>query len=154
MSKSGLIMAAVALVLAIGGTVISPLCTPCIALLLGAGAGYLAGVFDKPVEKSAATKSGALAGLIGGVGAFLGQVGGSIINGVMVGPEGAEQLMRQLGVPAGGDIGPGYWVGLILSTICFGLINLGLMAGTGALGGMLWHQTNKKNLPPPAPQSQ
>ncbi|MEW6239311.1 MAG: hypothetical protein AB1564_00685 [Chloroflexota bacterium] len=153
MSKSGLIMAAIALVLAIGGTVVSPLCTPCLVLFLGAGAGYLAGVFDKPVEKSAATKSGALAGLIGGVGALLGQVGGSIINGVMVGPQGTAQLLRQMGLPStGGDTVSIYWISLILSTVCFGLLDLALMAGTGALGGMLWHQINNKNATPPAPQ--
>ncbi len=153
MSKSGLIMAVVAMVLAIGGTVISPLCTPCLVLFLGAGAGYLAGVFDKPVEKSAATKSGALAGLIGGVGALLGQAGGSVVNGIMVGPEGTAQLLRQMGLPsAGGDTASIYWVSLILSTVCLGLLDLALMAGTGALGGMLWHQINNKNTTTPAPQ--
>lgn len=99
MSKSGLIMAAIALVLAIGGTVVSPLCTPCLVLFLGAGAGYLAGIFDKPVEKSAATKSGALAGLIGGVGALLGQAGGSVINGIMVAPRARHNFCGNWGFP-------------------------------------------------------
>jgi hypothetical protein len=56
-----------------------------------------------------------------------------------------------LGLPAGGSgFGSAYWVGLIISTVCFGLLNLGLMAGTGALGGLLWNQFNKKSVPPPS----
>lgn len=48
MLKSGLIVGVVMIVLAIGSTLISPLCAPCVALLAGLGAGYLACVFDRP----------------------------------------------------------------------------------------------------------
>lgn len=154
MKKSGLILGLVALVVAVGGTVISPLCTPCLVLFVGAIAGYLAGVFDKPTEKASAVKSGALAGLLASIGAILGQIGGSVINGIVVGPEGAMNLVRQLGFSAGGaDMSSVYWISLVISTLCFGLLNIALMAGTGALGGLLWNQFNNKNnpLPPPAP---
>lgn len=152
MKKSALILGVIAFVVALGGTVITPLCTPCLAIFVGAFAGYLAGVFDKPVEKSAAVKSGALAGLLAGIGAALGQVAGAIVNGVSVGPEGAMRIMRQFGVyGSGGDVSSAYWISLVVSTACFVLLNIGLMAGMGALGGLLWNQFNNKPVPPPVP---
>lgn len=152
MKKSALIFGVIAFVVALGGTVISPLCTPCLVLFVGAFAGYLAGVFDKPVEKPAAVKGGALAGLLAGIGVILGQIVGAIINGASVGPEGAMQIMRQLGISGGtGDVSTAYWTSLVVSTACFAILNLGLMAGTGALGGLLWNQFNNKPVPPPVP---
>ena len=152
MKKSALIFALVAFVLIVGVSLISPLCTPCLAILVGAVAGYLAGVFDKPITKPAAVKGGALAGLLAGIGAFLGQIVGSIINGATVGPEGAADLLRQLGLSTGGtDMTLTYWVTMVVSTLCFGLLNLGIMAGLGALGGMLWNSFNNKTVTPPPP---
>lgn len=141
MLKSGLIFAAIALVLAIGSAVIiSPLCVPCLALFLGLGAGYVAGMFDMPADNAATIKAGALAGAIGGAGGLLGQLIASAINAVLVGPEGAMQLMRQLGIDPGAAGAQGYWGGLIGGTCCFGLLDVALMAGLGALGGLLWWQ--------------
>ena len=151
MKKSALIFALVAFVLIIGVSLITPLCTPCMAILVGAAAGYLAGVFDKPITKPAAVKAGALAGLLAGIGAILGQIVGSIINSATVGPEGAEQLMRQFGLNTGGDYATSYWIAMVASTICFGLLNLAIMAGMGALGGMLWNSFNNKTVTPPPP---
>jgi hypothetical protein len=65
MNKSALIFGVVAFLVAIGGTIISPLCTPCLVLFVGAFAGHLAGVFDKPLDKSVAVKAGALARPVG-----------------------------------------------------------------------------------------
>lgn len=150
MYKSGLIIGGVALVLAIGSTLISPLCVPCLALFLGLGAGYLAGVFEKPSEQPAATKSGAIAGAVGGAGIFLGQMIGTVINGFIVGPEGVAQILEGLDLPAdmAGSAGS-YWASLIGGNCCMGLFSVGLMAGLGALGGLLWWQTKGKNLSTP-----
>jgi hypothetical protein len=151
MKKSALIFALVAFVAIILVSLITPFCTPCLALLVGALAGYLACVFDKPVEKSVAVKKGALAGLLGGIGAILGQIVGSIINGATVGPQGAADLLRQLGLSTGGaSMDSTYWIALVISTLCFGLLNIGIMAGMGALGGLLWNSFNNKQVPPPA----
>jgi hypothetical protein len=151
MKKSALIFGLVSFLTIIGGGLfISPLCTPCIATFVGAIAGYLAGVFDKPLEKSAAVKGGALAGLLAGIGAILGQIMGAVINGVTVGPEGVADLMRRFGVNTGGaDLTLTYWLTLVVSTICFGLLNIALMAGTGALGGLVWNSMNNKQTPLP-----
>ena len=147
MLKSGLIVGGVALVLAICAiVVVSPICTPCLALVLGAGAGYLAGQFERPLTSDAAMKRGALAGLIGGVGAVLGDAIGTAIKVAMLGPAGAAQLAQSLGLPAtGATFASGFWVGLVLSALCFGLVDLVFMAGLGALGGMAWWRTRGKN---------
>ena len=157
MLKSGLILGVVALLLAIGAALLSPLCVPCLTLLLGLGAGYLAGAFDKPSEKRGSTKSGAIAGAIGGAGALIGQAVGAVINSQLVGPGGAIKLIRQLGIqlPLGAtpaDIATGYWGGVIGSTCCLGLFDVALMAGLGALGGLLWWQMSgsKRSVLPPS----
>ena len=62
MYKSGLIVGIVTLLLALGTTLVFPFCVPCLALLVGLAAGYLAGVFEKPVSLEAARKNGAIAG--------------------------------------------------------------------------------------------
>ena len=46
-----------------------PLCVPCLAVVAGALAGYLAGVWERPADNGRAVQRGALAGAIGGVGA-------------------------------------------------------------------------------------
>ena len=144
MYKAGGILAAVAAVLVTGlGAGVSPLCGPCLALFIGLGAGYLAGVFDKPAQ-TAAARAGAIAGAVAGAGALVGHLLAAVINSFLVGPEGATALLRQLGVntpvsPAsfyGGQFGGG---------CCFGLLDIGLMAGLGALGAILWYNLSGKN---------
>ena len=155
MLKAGLILGAVMLVLAgITGAVNFQLCAPCLALFAGLGAGYLAGLFDKPGSNGVSAKAGAGAGAIGGIGAVLGHLAGGLIGALTMGPEKASQLMEQLGLPAAGT-GPGtevgYWVGAIGGSCCLGLLDVALMAGLGALGGLLWWQvTGKNSAPPPA----
>lgn len=144
MLKSGFIFGVVALLLAAGASLLSPFCVPCcLALFLGLGAGFVAGVFDKPGDNGTATKSGALSGVIGGVGALVGQLIGAVINGALVGPEGAARILEQLGLPSSGSAG-GYWVGLFASGCCLGILDIALMAGLGALGGILWWQISGK----------
>jgi LytS/YehU family sensor histidine kinase len=146
MLKSGLIAGGVTFVLALGFTLLSPLCVPCLAFFLGLGAGYLAGVFEKPLDNGSSAKSGAVAGAIGGVGAIIGQMVGALLNAVIVGPEKAVKLVEQLGIPVAtpNDFGAAYWVGIIGSGCCFGLLDVALMAGLGALGGLLWWQISGK----------
>lgn len=142
MLKSGLIIGIVAFVIGVAITLLSPLCVPCLAIFLGLAAGGLTGVFDKPLDNRAAAKSGALAGGIGGIGAVLGQMTGAGINSVLVGPEAAQQVLRQFGmpVPTAGDFGAAYYLGVFSSACCIGLLDLALMAGLGAVGGLLWWQ--------------
>jgi hypothetical protein len=144
--KSGLIFGGLALVLGTASVLLSPVCLPCLAIFFGLGAGYLAGVFDKPVENRAATKLGTIAGAIGGVGALLGQLIGSAIKSSMMGPEKFASLLHQLGVPISspGRVAASYYGGLVGITCCAGVLDVALMAGFGALGGLLWWQFSGK----------
>ncbi len=150
MVKSGLILGIVALLLTAGIVLISPLCSPCLVIFLGLGAGYLAGVFDKPLTNGATAKSGAIAGVIGGVGSLLGQIIGGAINGAIVGPEGAADILRQFDMGGSAMDPTTYWGVLVGTACCIGILNIALMAGLGALGGILWWQiTGKKNAATP-----
>ncbi len=144
MIKAGLILGAVMLVLGVGGSLISPICVPCLAVAAGIGAGYLAGVFDKPLTSGGSAKVGAIAGAIGGAGALLGQIIGSILNSIWVDPQTVIDLMEQLGLPAAYDPGM-VRIAQIGGGVCFGLLDIVLMAGLGALGGILWQQIAGKN---------
>jgi hypothetical protein len=160
MIKAGVILAVVALIIAIGVTLLLPYCTPCSAIVLGLAGGYLAGVFDKPNAQNGATKSGAIAGAIGGVGGLLGQMIGAVINGLVVGPEKAAQIsgpiIESLGLPAGTLDSSSYWLSTIGINCCLGLVGIGIMAGLGALGGLIWWSTTgkKQQLPPVVPPNQ
>ena len=144
MLKSGLIIGGVMLILAIGGSLITPLCVLCLALLAGVGAGYLAGVFDKPLASGPAAQGGAGAGAIAGVGALLCHLVGGIVNAVVIGPEATAELLQQLGLATSADPTT-YYAAALGGACCLGLIEVGLMAGLGALGGMLWFRVNGNN---------
>jgi hypothetical protein len=151
MRRSGLIAAAVMLVLTIGTTLISPYCVPCLAILVGLGAGALAGMFDKPADSGACAKSGAAAGAIGGVGAILGHLVGGVINAALVGPETAARVLGQFGYSTGTMTPEVYYGFTFGAACCIGLFDVLLMAGVGALGGLLWWQSaGKPAANPPA----
>ncbi len=147
MLKAGIIIGFAALLFAVGAALLSPICVPCLSLLLGLGAGYLAGVFEKPEEGNETLRTGALAGVISGIGMALGQVIGAVINSKIVGPEGAAHMIESFGLQTGGPvaIGSSYWVGLIGSTVCFGLLDIVLMAGFGVVGALAWGKFSRKN---------
>ncbi|MFC1936282.1 hypothetical protein ACFLYP_01300 [Chloroflexota bacterium] len=142
MVKSGLIAAVAAFLLELGIALVFPLCMPCAAIVIGLIAGFLSGVFDKPIDGGQAAKIGALSGAIGTIGAVVGQIGGQIINAVVVSPEQMAEIYRTIGIPT--VIEPStYYAGVIINIICFGIFNLVLMVGLGAVGGLLWRQFNK-----------
>ena len=152
MYKAALILGFVALFVTLGATLLSPVCTPCTAVVLGAGVGYLAGVFEKPRSSNASASTGAISGAVGGIGAAVGLIAGTTINALIVGPEGAQQLLQQLNLPSTGpSLSQGYWFGVVGSGLCFGVLDVLLMAAFGALGGFLWWQIRGKNANPASP---
>ncbi len=152
MVRSGLILGALALFVAAGSTLISPLCAPCALIFLGLGAGYLAGVFDKPSTSGSTTKIGAIGGAVGGMGAILGQIIGTVINGFIMTPQQLQGIYQAFGLPTGGPgFTEGYWIGIVGGAICFSVVDVLVMAGFGALGGLLWWRTTGRNATPPAP---
>lgn len=69
---------------------------------------------------------------------------GGVINAVFLGPEQALTILHRLVVelPAGlGTHSPDsdYYLGALGFPCCAGLFDMALMAGLGALGGLLWH---------------
>jgi asparagine N-glycosylation enzyme membrane subunit Stt3 len=153
MYKSGLIFGAVMLVLGLGVTLFLPYCVPCVALLVGLAAGYVAGVFAKPVEQQTAVRSGAIAGALGGIGVVLGEMIGAVINAAAIGPERIIEVMRQFGITTPTQMTPTeYWAAQLGINFCISLFSVALMAGLGALGGLIWWNMNGKKqvLPPPA----
>jgi hypothetical protein len=142
------------LVLSIVAVIFSPLLVPCcLAPFLGLVAGFVTGLFDKPASNNAVSKSGAISGAVGSIGAVLGQVIGAVVNSFIMGPEGAAQFARSMGLPGSGSSGfeGGYWFGVVGGAVCFSMFDVLLMAGFGALGALLWWQFIGKNavLPPP-----
>ncbi|MFN2110567.1 MAG: hypothetical protein ACK2UI_12965, partial [Anaerolineae bacterium] len=123
MIKAGLILGAVMLVLGIGGSLLSPLCVPCLAVMAGVGAGYLAGVWEKPLTSGDSAKVGAIAGAIGGAGALLGQIIGGILNAILVDPQQMMRMMEQFGLPANYDSNF-FLIGQIGGAVCFGLLDI------------------------------
>jgi hypothetical protein len=151
MVRSGLIVGIIALFVAAGATLISPLCAPCAVIFLGIGAGYLTGVFDKPSTRNGVGRVGAIGGAVGGVGAIIGQIIGAIINSIIVGPEQIQQIYQNFGLPSGSPTFTQLSWLRTGSTVCFSLLDVLLMAGFGALGGLFWWQTTGKNATPQAP---
>ena len=146
MRKAGLITGCIALVLGLGAALLSPICVPCLSPFLGLLAGYLAGNYDKALEQRQAIKSGALGGLLAGIGLLAGQVIGAIINVTVVGPMGTARMLYQMGIPAGSParIAEIYWPTVIIFTNCLTIFDVALMAGIGLMGGLLWWQINGK----------
>ncbi len=147
MIKAGIIVGFIAMFFAVGVALLSPVCVPCVALLLGIAAGFLGGMFEKPAEGKETTRVGGLAGLISGIGIALGQLIGAIVNSQLVGPDGAAEMMRNFGLQGGGAgaFENSYWVGVVASTVCFGLLDIVLMAGLGVVGALMWGKFMRKN---------
>jgi len=154
MLKSGLIVGIAALIFGFGATFITPLCAPCVALFAGLAAGYLAALFEKPIDQGGAAKPGAAAGAMAGVGGLVGNMIAAVVNILVVGPERAAQITQQFNLPSGDPtaFANSYYLSGIGLPFCIALFNIALMAGLGALGGILWYQTaGKKAATTPAP---
>ncbi|MCS6994710.1 MAG: hypothetical protein N2117_01510 [Anaerolineales bacterium] len=146
MVKSGLIVGAVmffiVLLLAVG---ISPLCALCVPLFTGLGAGYLTGIFDKPLSNSQAAQRGAIAGAIAGGISLPAQMIASVINAMVL-----QNPQFQLSQFFGGEVvdPTTVWLAQIAFAICIGLLNIGLTTAFGAGGGAIWFSTKgEKQVP-------
>ncbi len=157
MVKSGLIFGAISLLFTLGLAVfISPACAPCLGLILGLAAGYMAGVFDKPADSGESIKKGGYAGAIAGALGLLGGFIASVINGLILTPTNLSSFMKIFGINnfliSKGQI----WASEIGFAVCIGLFDVLWMALLGVAGGALWYQFVGKNqtstiLPPQQP---
>jgi len=142
MIKAGLIGAGIGFIYVMGLTLLSPLCTLCITPLLGIGAGYLAGWFDKPLHPGAGMSKGTIAGVITSLGVVTGQMLASVVNGILVtNSKQLPSLIREFGLSeAVITNSTEYWqTTLALNSFC-SVFNLALIIGLGAFGGVIWFQ--------------
>jgi hypothetical protein len=139
MKKAVLIIGIASFVVFMGLTLLFPPCTLCVAVLAGAGAGWLAAHWSQPRDQGRAAGIGAQAGAISGVGALLGQALGGVFNALLVGPETAMDIYETLGLE-GIELNSeaAYYAGAIGGQVCCGLLNVAIMAGLGALGAFLY----------------
>jgi hypothetical protein len=157
MIKSGLIFGAVTFLLVLlSAIIVSPLCAPCLGLFIGLGAGYCAGVFDKPNNSGDSVKKGAIAGAIAGGIGIIGGLIGAVINGALVNPASLQTIYEALGITGVTIDKTNLWVGQLTAAVCVGLFDVVWMAILGVAGGALWFQITGKNqigvnMPPQAP---
>jgi hypothetical protein len=156
MIKSGLIVGAAAFVLIFGNTLIHPFCAPCMGLFPGLAAGYLAGVFDKPINSGESIKKGGIAGAIAAVLGIIGGLIAAVVNTTYVNAANIESINRALGIPNYNLSHSDILIYQIFFSVCVGIINIDCMAVLGAAGGALWYQISGKKptgtmLPPQEP---
>ena len=140
MLRAGLIGLLVGGVLSVGITLLFPPCTPCAAVFVGLGGGFLACMWERPPTAESGAVLAAKSGAIAGAGSLAGQMLGMLANGLLVGPEGATEAARTLGLPSTQLTPATYWTyQIVLNSLC-GLTSLIIGAALGALGGFLWYQ--------------
>jgi hypothetical protein len=151
MIRSALILGAVSFIYMLVTSVAQSVCAPLLAVVLGLAAGALAVLIDKPQVLNKAVVSGTLAGLIASVGAILGGAAGLAIRIFAIfGPQTFVDIIPYSpGVTyTQSDINAGL---LAVFCCCFSSVFV-LMAGSGAVGGLLGFQFKKiKHAAPPAP---
>ncbi|MFN8485845.1 MAG: hypothetical protein U0768_22620 [Anaerolineae bacterium] len=150
--KAGIIFGLLALGLGASVTMISAVCLPPFALLVGLGAGYMGGYFDQPTESRGAMRSGMWAGLIAGIFMVAGQILGTVGAATFLGPTRSALIMQSLGIPAYSPPGAsfGYVWGLVGLLLIVGVVNVLVMAGTGVVGGAIWWQSAGRRAAPVA----
>jgi hypothetical protein len=151
MLKAGLIGAAVGCVLAIVAAVAFPaLCNPCAAVFVGLATGALAAVLSRSCAGRSAAAAGAQAGAIATAGSLLGQMIGTAVMGATLDPavvaEAAAEMSRLWGLTVTDPelYAEVYGPVLLVSSLLCGLMGVALGAGSGALGGLLWHQFRRQ----------
>jgi MFS family permease len=154
MAKSGIIATLATFLVVLVSGFLSEICclaSPLIAVFLGLGAGFLYAVFEKPADQGTAVQRGATTGAIAGIAAVLAQIVGQILFTLIVHRGGTVEI-APLGLPiTSATVGMGNWLlEVLLTSFLYGLITLMIMAGLGALGGILWFRVSGKKNPAPS----
>jgi hypothetical protein len=137
----------------VSGAVNWQICVPCVALVLGAAAGYFACRVVRPVDQSSATRLGATSGALAGVFTLIGNVVGGLLGAAILGPQGAEAYMesiaRSLGITVPqAPISPvTYYASALGTSACCGAVAIFIMALLGALAGMVWFRQTRGDVP-------
>jgi hypothetical protein len=154
MNKSSLIVAPISLIVMAFSSIpnyFCCMCSPIAAAALGLVAGGLCVYFEKTADAEKASVRGAIAGTIAGVAALVGQtVGGTIVSIVAGAGKTPVACLPGLCDMASAPTSQASWIiGSFFSSCFCGLMVLAVMAGLGAVGGMLWfrYAQNKKSKP-------
>jgi hypothetical protein len=137
----------------ITGAIQWQICVPCLALVLGAGAGYFTCRVVRPVDQHSATRLGATSGALAGVLTLIGNIVGGLIGAAMLGPQGAEANMesiaRSLGiaVPTTPISPVTYYASALGGSACCGIGVILVMALLGALAGLVWFRQTREDAP-------
>jgi hypothetical protein len=134
------------------GTFNSQICIPCIAVVLGAAAGYFACLSMRPADQGSATRLGATTGALAGIGTLLGSMAGGLIGAIRIGPAGVESILQGLGVALPNvPVSPVTFYGVAVGeAACFGVVEVFIMALLGALAAMVWFGQTRGDVPRPA----
>jgi len=139
----------------ISGAINWQICVPCLALVLGAGAGYFACRIEGPADQGSATRLGATAGGLAGVATLLGNVVGGFIGAALLGPQAAQATMDTLAKSLGVTVPPTpispvtYYASALGTSACCGIVEIFIMALLGALAGMVWFRQTRGDVPRP-----
>ncbi len=77
----------------------SPICSICVAIGLGLGAGYVAGVYDRPLSNDASLRAGLIAGALTGGLMIPGGIIAAVINAGSMQSGGGQALTEIFGLP-------------------------------------------------------
>lgn len=138
-----------ALTVLIFSVVFVPFCGPLVAILGGANAGMQV-MRDARYQRTPG-ESGAIAGLWGGLIVGLAQMAGIVLSLVLPsGQQAIQQVLQEY---------PQYslsllWVVMIIAGIVFALVDVGIMAGIGALAAHLIARNSRPQQPPYFPPRQ
>lgn len=153
MTKSGFIFGAVTFVLFLGSAItLSPFCAPCLGLILGITAGYVACIYDKPASSGESIQKGAIAAAIAAGIGFFGSLIGGAINGATVTPAMIESIARSFYVTNLNLTQTQILTYQLIFGVLVGAFDVVWMGVLGIAGGALWFQAvGKKNAPTPLP---
>jgi hypothetical protein len=144
MIRAGLIGAVAGFIYVMGLTLVSPFCTLCFTPLLGIGIGYLASRLDRPSQLETSLRAGGIAGGMTGLAALMGQMLATVVNGVlMTNWTDVPSLFKEVGF-AQAPTSTEYWQTTLTANSFCSLLNLAIIAGLGALGGLIWFQRQNK----------
>jgi MFS family permease len=146
--KAGLIGAVAGFIYVMSLTLLSPFCTLCFTPLLGIGVGYLAGWFDTPQTSEVSMRRGGIAGGITGLAVMIGQILATLVNGILVtNSEELPKLLQEFGLS---ELilteSNQYWQATLTANSICSVFNLFVIAGLGAVGGMIWFQRRQSSL--------
>jgi hypothetical protein len=106
-------------------------------LFPGLAAGYLAGVFDKPINSGESLQKGGIAGAIAAVLGIIGGLIAAAVNATYVNAANIVSIGRALGIPNYNLSHSDILIYQIIISVCVGIFNIIWMAVLSAAGGAL-----------------